>query len=70
MSATALYRFSADVNGVRRSCTVRLYKGQTSPEDAELVMENDEPAYTTFYNGASPADYEAPLTNMRVRPFR
>jgi hypothetical protein len=69
--STVLVRFSATVNGTKRRCTVRVEKSHANDvEEAELIMANDEPAYREFYRGASPADYEAPLVDPKVRLFR
>lgn len=70
-SDTTLVRFTAKCNGKKRGATVRIqriYKDDV--EEAQVLMENDETAYREFYRGATEEDFEATLTDQKVRAYR
>lgn len=53
------YRFSATVNGKRRSATFSAPDGLESHWEIEAYMDNDRAAYFEFYEGATEADFDA-----------
>lgn len=63
--------FSATVNGKRRQVLIWMdppYVGDV--DEAESIVMNDEHYYNLFYQGATPADYNAPLENPKVSKVR
>lgn len=63
--------FKAEVNGKTRQVLIWMdppYVGDV--EEAEDIVMNDEHYYNLFYEGATPADYAAPLENPRVTKVR
>lgn len=63
--------FSATVNGKRRQVMIWMeppYVGDV--EEAVSIVMNDEHYYDLFYEGATPADFNAPWENPRVTKVR
>lgn len=60
-------RFCATVNGKRRRVTVFMPRGYANnAEEAELIVMNTEHLYREFYAGATEADYDAELVNVKL----
>lgn len=68
------YRYSADVNGKRRKVVFYVDPEEWGADpgehidisDAELFIDNDEPTYRRFYQGATDADYDADRTARKL----
>lgn len=69
MIAVKLHRYSATVNGERRSCVIAypLDWGDLNEDEAELMMQNDQALYVEFY-GSNPSDddLEADLEDVKL----
>lgn len=67
MSREYRRRFCATVNGKRRRVTLYMPHGYANDvEEAELMVMNDYALYQRFYAGATSADYDAPLENVKL----
>jgi hypothetical protein len=55
------------VNGKRRRVEVDMPRGYANDvEEAEMIVMNTEHLYRAFYKDATPADYDAPLENIKL----
>lgn len=63
------YRYTATVNGLRRSVIVTGPRGLDAGEVITELIDNNEKNYKRFYRGAIEADYEAEREWERVEVY-
>lgn len=63
------YRYSATVNGKRRSVIVTGLRGLEAADVITELIDNDEKNYERFYRGATPQDYDAEREDELVEAY-